>query len=199
MTSILHVSHLTKKNQNKPKNPSEISDPDFFSQAHPQFIREKDGEEGKNLIIAYSDEESPCFQQQSWEGKLFWILAVNPIEAKIWSLYILKKTKVHPSLSQLLMWASFWNEGLCNHWHKTVRTSQQDLKQCHMVSNGGFFFSWFPRILRSLCSELNGIYDSFCPSQEPLPVLSIFLPEKQLLLHDVSGSNIFRRRVKYFS
>lgn len=44
-----------------------------------------------------------------------------------------------------------------------------------MVSNRGFFFLvlLFPRTLRSISSDLNGIYDGFCPPQESLPYLSI--------------------------
>lgn len=90
----------------------EIWDPDFFlkySQAHLQFIRKKiKGEKKEKSAIAYPDEESPCFQQQSWEEKLFWILAVNHMKLKIWSQHILKKIKVHPPLSRLLMGTSFW-------------------------------------------------------------------------------------------
>lgn len=84
MSTILHISHPTLKKNN---NNFENLDPEFFlkySHTHPQFIMEgAGGREREKSTIAYPDEESPCFQQQSWEGKLFWILAVNPIKAKI--------------------------------------------------------------------------------------------------------------------
>lgn len=102
------------------------------------------------------------------------------------------------------MGTSFWSEGLCNHWNKAVKTSQQDLNQCHMVSKWGIFYSFFfffnfQEHLEAFVQVLMEFTIAFVLLRNHCPFYLSLLERQLLQAHYVLGSNIFRRGDKHFS